>query len=199
MTNIKKGYDGTCRWAYEFDMLRNPIILLTVLKIFFCIIIAMWVLFGALHIGDMGFIGAYTAQAKELLLPALILFVLSLAGYAVLASLYGWKYCVLFEMNEDGIRHIQMEKQVKIAQALGWLTAMTGAAAGNPGTTGTGILASSRNELYTEFSKVKKMRVYKSLHTIKLNAPFNHNQVYVQPEDFPFVLDFISQRVKQED
>ncbi len=39
--NIKKSDDGTYRWVYEFNMLKNPIILLTVLKIFLLVLVGM--------------------------------------------------------------------------------------------------------------------------------------------------------------
>ena len=195
MSHIKKYDDGTYRWVYEFDMLKNPIILLTVLKIFLIVLVGIWVVFGLFRIGNDGFIGAFAAQTKELLIPAAILFGLSIAAYIILACMYGWKYCVLFEMNETGIRHIQMEKQYKKAQALGWLTAMAGAAAGKPGAAGTGLLAATKNEQATEFSKVKRMRSFKAFHTIKLDSLLNHNQVYAQPEDYDFVLEYISKRI----
>ena len=193
--NIKKSDDGTYRWVYEFNMLKNPIILLTVLKIFLLVLVGMWVVFGLFRIGNDGFVGAFALQTKELLIPAVILFGLSIVAYIILACIYGWKYCVLFEMNETGIRHIQMEKQYKKAQALGWLTAMAGAAAGKPGVAGTGLLAATKNEQATEFSKVKRMRSFRALHTIKLDSLMNHNQIYAEPEDFDFVLEYISKRI----
>ena len=193
--NIKKCDDGTYRWAYEFNMLKNPISLLTVLKIFLLVLVGMWIIFGLFRIGGDGFVGAFVAQTKELLIPAAILFGLSIVGYIILACIYGWKYCVLFEMNETGIRHIQMEKQYKKAQALGWLTAMAGAAAGKPGVMGTGLLAATKNEQATEFSKVKRLRTFRAFHTIKLDSPLNHNQIYAEPEDYDFVLNYISKRI----
>ncbi|MGN0769430.1 MAG: hypothetical protein ACI4N0_01730 [Christensenellales bacterium] len=193
--NIKKCDDGTYRWVYEFNMLKNPMILLTVLKIFLFVLVGMWVIFGLFRIGRDGFVGAFALQTKELLIPAAILFGLSIVAYIILACIYGWKYCVLFEMNETGIRHIQMEKQYKKAQALGWLTAMAGVAARKPGAAGAGLLAATKNEQASEFSKVKRMRVLKAFNTIKLDSPLNHNQVYAQPEDYDFVLEYISKRI----
>ena len=193
--NIKKCDDGTYRWVYEFNMLKNPIIFLTVLKIFLLVLVGMWLVFGLFRIGNDGFVGAFVAQTKELLIPAVILFGLSIVSYIILACIYGFKYCVLFEMNETGIRHIQMEKQYKKAQAIGWLTAMVGAAAGKPGVMGTGLLAAAKNEQATEFSKVKRVRALKVFHTIKLDGLLNHNQIYTDPEDYDFVLDYISKRI----
>lgn len=192
--NIKKCDDGTYRWTYEFNMLTNPIILWTVLKIFILVLLGMWVVFGLFRIGDAGFISAFIEEAKALTIPAIILFGLSIVSYSILACIYGWKYCVLFEMNEEGIKHIQMEKQFKKAEALGWLTAMAGAAAGNPGTVGTGLLSATKNMQVSEFSKVKKMKVLKAFHTIKLDSPLNHNQIYIGPDDYDFVLEYISTR-----
>ena len=193
--NIKKCDDGSYRWVYEFNMLKNPIILLTVLKIFLFVLVGMWVIFGLFRIGRDGFVGAFVAQTKELLIPAAILLGLSIAAYIILACIYGWTYCVLFEMNETGIRHIQMEKQYKKAQAIGWLTAMAGAAAGKPGAAGTGLLAATKNEQATEFRIVKRMRSFRAFHTIKLDGLLNHNQIYTQPEDYDFVLEYISKRI----
>ena len=197
MKTIERSSDGVYRWVYEFKMLKNPIILLTVLKIFLLVLVGMWVVFGLFRIGKEGFGGAFAAQTKELLIPAVILFGLSIVAYIILACIYGWKYCVLFEMNETGIRHIQMEKQYQKAQALGWLTAMAGAAAGKPGAAGTGLLAATKNEQATQFDKVKRLRSLRAFHTIKLDSPLNHNQIYAQPEDYDFVLDYIKKRIPQ--
>ena len=194
--NIKKCDDDTYRWTYEFNMLTNPIILWTVLKIFLLVLIGMWIVFGVFRIGDEGFTGAFVEEARALAIPAIILFGLSIVSYIILACIYGWKYCVLFEMNEEGVKHIQMSKQFKKAEALGWLTAMAGAVANNPGTVGTGILSATKNMQVSEFSKVKRMKVLKVFHTIKLDSPLNHNQIYVEPEDFEFVKDYIEKRVQ---
>ena len=195
MKTIEKSPDGVYRWVYEFNMLKNPMILLTVWKIFALILAGMWAFFGLLNLRDMSFAEAFFGEAKALALPAAILLVLSLLAYAILAGIYGWKYCVLFEMDEEGVRHIQMEKQFKKAQAVGWLTAAAGLAAGKPGTAGAGLLSAAKNESATKFSAVRKMKVFPAMHTIKLDSPLNHNQIYAEGEDFDFVLEYISRRV----
>lgn len=193
--NIKKCDDGIYRWTYEFNMLTNPIILWTVLKIFLLVLIGMWIVFGLFRIGDDGIAGAFIEEAKALTIPAIILFGLSVLSYIILACIYGWKYCVLFEMSEEGIKHIQMSKQFKKAEAIGWLTAMAGAVGGNPGTVGAGLLSATKSMQASEFSKVKKMKVLKPFHTIKLDSLFNHNQIYVEPDDFDFVKEYIEKKV----
>lgn len=195
MSEIKKCEDGTYRWIYEFSMLKNPIILLTVLKIFALVLIGMWLFFGLFLVKDEGFVGAFVYEAKALILPAAILFALSIVSYLILAGIYGWKYIVLFEMNEEAIRHIHMNKQFKKAEAMGWLTALIGAVSGHPGISGTGLLAATKQETVTEFSKVKKMKVLRGLHTIKLDGLLNHNQIYANGEDYDFVVEYIKERI----
>ncbi len=197
--NIQPCEDGKYRWAYEFSMMKNPVILLTVLKIFLLILLGMWLFFGLFGIKEHGFFMAFAVQAKELLIPAAILLVLSVVSYLILAGIYGWKYCVLFEMDENGIRHIQMDKQFEKAQAIGWLTAAGGALAGKAGTAGAGLLAAGKKEQYSDFSRVRHLRVLRAFHTIKLDAPFSHNQIYAGQEDFDFVLAYITEHIKSAD
>lgn len=198
MSKIEKCDDGKFRWIYEFKMMKNPIILLTTLKIFALVLLGMWLIFGLTLVkSEGGVIAAYTAELKELAIPAVILFSLSLISHLILAGIYGWKYIVLFEMDEEGVRHIHMEKQYKKAEALGWLTAMAGAFAGNLTTTGAGLLSATKNETYSEFSKTKKMKVLKAFHTIKLDAPLCHNQVYADDEDFEFVKNYIAEHIEK--
>lgn len=39
------------------------------------------------------------------------------------------------------------------------------------------------------------MKAFPAMHTIKLDSPLNHNQIYAEGEDFDFVLEYISRRV----
>ena len=43
---VKLCEDGKYRWVYEMNMITNPTIFLTVLKVFFWIIVGMWAVFG---------------------------------------------------------------------------------------------------------------------------------------------------------
>lgn len=196
MKNIVKSKDGTYRWYYEFNMLKNPMVIRTVFKIFFYILIGLAAFLFLLNVIDGHLKVKYLIElAKAIGITAIILFGLSIISYFILACIYGFKYCVLFEMNDEGIRHIQMEKQFKKAEALAWAEAIAGIACGKLGMTGSALLAGTRNSLSTDFSKVKKMKAIKRHNTIKLDAPFSHNQIYVSDEDFDFVLNFIKERI----
>lgn len=198
MKNITLCPGGTYRWVYEFRLMKNPIVFGTVVTVLglSALIVGAFQLIIDLFAGNLN-AASLRGTAVTVLITLGILLALSVIAYLIVAAVYGWKYCVLFEMDEKGVRHIQMPKQFKKAQALGWLTAMAGAAAGNPGTAGAGLLAGSKMASTTEFSKVRRMKVYRKYETIKLNMLLEHNQIYVPAEDFDFVLGYISERIPE--
>lgn len=194
--NIKYCPDGVYRWIYEYDMLRNPTLLFTIWKVLgmaFCVPLIIAV--GADFFND--------DLTMESLMTSFALFgglyllfvVMGAFAYLIVAFQWGWKYMVLFEMDDEGITHIHMQKQFKKAEAIGWLAAMAGVVSGNISTTGAGLLAATHDSLRSTFSKVKKMKVNRRRHVIKLNEILNKNQIYAEDEDFDFILDYIKGRV----
>lgn len=183
--------DGKYRWIYEFNMLKNPTIFFTVLNIFGVIILiqVFFIIIFGFKNGNSILDSLKTSGSVALVMLG-IFFVLTLLGYLVVAARYNWKYVVLFEMDNEGILHRQLKDQVKKAEALGWITALVGAAAGSLTATGAGILSATKKSSYSTFSAVRSVKPYRWLHVIKVKEPFCLNQVYVD-EDFDFVLDFI--------
>ena len=138
--------DGKYRWVYEVPMLKNPSILYDVYKVLGISIGVVWLL-NVLLIGcEEGFsFDNLWSSTYIILVVMLILAVIGLIAYVIVAWCYGWKYVVLFTMDEKKIVHQQMPRQVKKAQILGALTTFVGAAAGKPSVVGTGYLAASRS------------------------------------------------------
>ena len=190
-TEVRLCKDGKYRWKYEMNMLTNPMIFLTVLKVFGGVVIGLFLVFGFFLYMIHGDWEGLWGMAKAMLIVLAIFFGLTILGVLLVAAKYGGKYIVLFEMDEKGIVHMQEPKQFKKAQRLGAVTAMAGAAGGSLSTAGTGMLAASRNSSTSEFSKVRKVKPRRWLHVIKVNQLLNHNQIYVSKEDFDFVYDFI--------
>ena len=188
--NIKLCHDGKYRWVYELDMYKNSAILRECYRVFLitCCIVAVIGFF--IGLGD-GFFGALKTALSAAVIVAGIFLVLGTLAYFILAFMYNGKYCVLFEMDEEGVLHAQQEKQVKKAQLLGAITALAGAAKGKIGTVGTGILAGTRTKMYSGFSAVKEVEALPAANLIRLNGALERNQVYVEAEDFDFVLNYI--------
>lgn len=193
--NIYLCPDGKYRWIFEFPMLKNPVILFTVFKVLgiSAAIIAIFMLLVDL-IDD----GSITPPETDELMIAfwVILFFIGVViiSYIILAAMYGFKYMVLFEMDEEKVVHIQMSKQFEKAQAIGWLTAMVGLASGRIGAAGTGMLAAAQNTSTSDFVNVRQVIGNRWMRVIKVNKLLDHNQIYVEPSDYDFVFNYISQR-----
>ena len=188
---IKLCNDGKYRWVYKLNMLTNPVILFTVLKIFFFILAGMMLVFGVIPAIIHGDWDQLTGMGEALLIAMAIMAGLTIISLIVLTFIYGGSYCVLFEMDEDQIRHIQVPKQFKKAQILGWITAMAGASTGNLTTTGVGILSTTKQVSTSTFKVVRRIKPLRWLKCIKVHEPFEHNQIYVPKKDFDFVYNYI--------
>ena len=190
--SVRQYEDGKYRWVYEFNLFRNPTILFVLYKIFFWIGVGEWVLSTLFSLGKKNFFwDGFLDNAKVFLIMTAGLLALATLGYVVYALMMKGKYCVVFEMDEEGVRHTQLDSQFKKAKVISMLTAFAGAAAGSPGAVGTGLLAGSRNTMYSGFGSPAKVRAFPRQDTIKIDRTFSHNQIYAEDADFDFVYRYI--------
>ena len=186
--------DGKYRWVYEVPMLKNPSILVDVYKVLGISFGLVW-LFNVLLIGceeGLSLSSLWGFSSGFLILMA-VFAVIGYVAYVIVAWTYGWKYVVLFEMDEKEVKHQQMSRQVKKAKVLGALTALAGAAGGQPGVVGSGILASTRFSSTSVLKNVARLVPCRRMNLIKVNQLLNKNRIYVPDEDFDFVYDFLCQ------
>ena len=191
--------DGKYRWYYEFPMMKNPTLLYTVWKVLALAFFIVWLLIFLISLGyavSYGF-GSVLKFTGAFLLLFLFFMGLGLIAYIFLAAVYGWKYIVLFEMDEKEIAHIQMPKQFDKAQAMGWVTALAGLAGKSLPAMGAGVLAASKNSSTSVFADVKEVKGVRQQHTIRVNQMLNRNQVYADDPDYDFVWNFITGRCPQ--
>ena len=188
MNKVKLCDDQKYRWVYELNLFKNPTIFFLIWKIFFFIILGIFPFMEILAIEDG--INVILSNLKILLYFIIGMTILVGIGYLIYALTMSGKYIVEFEMDEKGIKHQQSASQAKKANAIGVATAIAGASANNPTSVGIGI-NSQRTEMYTEFLKVKKIKIYPKRNLIKLNESLNNNQIYVIKEDFDFVKEYI--------
>ena len=186
--------DGKYRWMYEVPMLKNPSILFDVYWVLGISFGLVW-LFNVLLIGCEGDLSLESLWdfSSVFLILMLVFAVIGYVAYVIVAWTYGWKYVVLFTLDEKEVVHQQMPHQMKKAKVLGALTALMGAAAGKPSVVGSGILASSRSTSTSVLANVKRIKARRRLNLIKVNQLLNKNRVFVPDEDFDFVYDFLCQ------
>jgi hypothetical protein len=199
--NIRLCPDGKYRWIYEYRMLQNPTILITVLKgmmlsfgIVMCFIVLFLLIDGDFRYWDRS---NYLSFSRGFFLLMLFLLALSVVAYLILAAIYGWSYQVLFTMDENGVEMRQMKKDYEKTQAIGWLTAAAGLASGNLSRAGAGIMAATRDSQASVFRQVRKVKAVRRRHVIYVNHLLQHNQVYAEDADFDFVLNYICERVPE--
>ena len=191
---VKLYPDGKYRWVYEVPMLKNPTILIDVFKVLGISFGIVW-LFTVLVIGcEEGYTleNLWGITSGFLVLMGVFL-VIGCIAYFIVAWCYGWKYVVLFTLDERQVVHQQMPRQVKKATVLGALTAMMGGAAGKPGVVGSGLLAASRSTLTSDFVDVTRLIPCRCHNLIKVSQLLSKNRVFVPDEDFDFVYNYLCQ------
>ncbi|MBR6704421.1 MAG: hypothetical protein IKI82_03235, partial [Lachnospiraceae bacterium] len=126
-----------------------------------------------------------------LILLSVLLF-LSVIAYLIVAKSFGWSYFVLITMDEEFVQNRYMKQTFEKAQALGWLTALAGLAAGNLTAAGAGLVSATRDVSASVFAYVRKVKAVRRRQVIYVNQLLGHNQVYAEPEDFDFVRNWIA-------
>ncbi|MFA9422882.1 MAG: zinc-ribbon domain-containing protein [Sedimentibacter sp.] len=188
--NITKNQTGSYHWMYEFSFWKNPAVLITAYKVLLIALMVPALLMFFLTLGD-GIAEAFKILINIIGYGIVLMTVLLIVAYILLGFMYGGKYYVLFKMDDKGINHIQLERQYKRAQALGVLTALIGVSAGSLSAGGAGLLGASKQSLYTNFNKVKSIKIYPRRNTIYINESLKRNQIYAAKEDLQFVKEYI--------
>ena len=157
--------DGKYRWVYDVPMLKNPSILLEVfwvLGISFGIVWLLVLLMGGCE-SHFRPSELWDITRGFLLLTALF-FVLGCVAYFFVSWHYGWKYSILFIMDEHEVVHKQLPGTESKARAIG---------------------------KSTSFSSVRRLIPCRRRHLIKVRERFSRNMVFVPEEDFDFVYQFL--------
>ena len=193
-SRVKLYPDGKYRWVYEVPMLKNPTILFDVYKVLGISFGIVW-LFNVLLIScedGLNFRNLWSITSGFLILM-LVFLVIGYVAHFIVAWYNGWKYVVLFTLDEKEVVHQQMPRQVEKAKVLGALTALVGSLAGKPGVMGAGVLAASRSTSTSVLANVASLVPRRRLHLIKVNQLLNKNRIFVPDEDFDFVYNFLCQ------
>ena len=191
--------DDKYHWKYDLHLLKNPAVLIDVLKVLGialaivgCFMFLVQACDNGVNIESLSFVLKLTG------IMAAIMVVVGLLGYLLYAAMSGWKYTALFTMDENGVVHEQSVKAQKIGEGIGLLTILAGLLSKRPGVTGAGMMAAGRSTMSSDFSKVKKVKAIRWMNLIKVNEPFSKNRIYVNDADFDFVYDYISSHCKKE-
>ncbi len=196
-SQIQEAPEGHFRWVYEVNLYRNPSILFLIWKLFLFIWLGISLFVFLISLRGRGPLELIKDFGGGALYVGLFLMALAGLAYYAYALYMKGRYTVLFEMDRKGIRHTQIPAQFDKAKKLGGVTALMGLATANPTVAGAGLIAGSRQSLYTNFKNVNAVKVIRKKNTIKLRSSlFIHNQVYTAPQDFDQVLAFIKEALR---
>ena len=191
--------DGKYRWTYEFNMLKNPAIILVVYKIFLILlslpfIINVIVLAAHGELREAWNERLWSGSNPKVWLVVMAVFVvIILLSYLIVAWMYGGKYIVHFTLDEQTLTHEMEAAQYERTRKLGILTAIVGILSKKPSTVGTGMIVASRSKSTSVLENVRRIKPRRAIELIKVNMLLDRNQVYVQKEDYDFVLDYLRQ------
>lgn len=187
---IKKGKRDSYQWGYEFSFWKNPTILVKIGKALTISLLFPVSLMFFISIGK-GILEALRLSIAIFGYGIFTIAILLLITYPIAAMINGGKYYVLFKVDNNGINHIQLDKKYKKPQVSIFLNILIGLSGNNITSGGADFVAAIRQSLYTNFNKVKSVKISRSRNTIYLNEAIKHNQIYVENEDFDFVLNHI--------
>ena len=184
--------DGKYRWVYDVPMLKNPSILMEVywvLGVSFGIVWLFVLLMGGCenHFRP----AALWDITRGFLILMAVFCVLGWVAYFFVSWYYGWKYSILFIMDEQEVVHKQLPGTEGKARAIGKLTALAGAGDGKVGMAGMGVLVANRTSMSTSYSSVRRIIARRRRHLIKVRERFSRNMDFVADEDFNFVYQYL--------
>ena len=178
------------------NMWKNPTLVITIGKVLLLTAFAPALLLFFLTLGD-GIGSALLAFINVMGIVVVIVTGLMLLAYPLVAILNGGIYCVIFEMDDRCIKHIQMQKQFQKNQVLALIGSLAGVMTGNIQATAAGMLAGSKQSSLSSFEKVTSITVNEKRHVIYINEKFSRNQVYADSADFAFVKNRIISSCKK--
>lgn len=188
--SIHQDEHGNYHWTYRMNLLTNPMIAITIMKILLVILLVLGLFLFFLTLGD-GFTAAAFLFMQIVGYGFIVSVILLIVGLLLTALILGGPYTVAFTMNEKGIEHKQLTPQYQRAKTAAHITALLGALAGKPSVAGAGLLAGQKQASYSRFQHVKTVKTRRRFHTILVSEALEHNQIYVSPAQYDFVLSYI--------
>lgn len=193
---VTLGEDQVYRWSYDMDMYRNHYLRNVLLKVFGAICLVSWA-FLLLLLAKDGRLSLSVVFITLLIFGGFMLLVL--AGYYLAAVIMRGQYHLRFEMNDDAVLLVRKESTERMMQNMALITMMAGRAAGKPVrglASGAAIQTGAASGL-TFFREVRSMKERPRYDAFNLRSLTGGNQIWVGPEDYAFVRDYVRSRIPE--
>ena len=193
---VTLGEDQVYRWSYDMDMYRNHYLRNVLLKVFGAICLVSWAFLLLLFAKD-------SRLSLSVVFITLLIFggfmLLVLAGYYLAAVIMRGQYHLRFEMNDEAVLLVRKESTERMMQNMALITMMAGRAAGKPVrglASGAAIQTGAASGL-TFFREVRSMKERPRYDAFNLRSLTGGNQIWVGPEDYAFVRDYVRSRIPE--
>lgn len=193
-TRLIKDENGIWHWIYRLPMFKNLSILWTVLKAVGICYLGIIVVLTALVIH-----GGSDASGLRLLYTVLaicagVVLVICIFSYYLVALVYGGEYVAIYSMNEHSIAQHQPGSQANKNRVIGLFASAAGMLDGNPGLLAAGLTTGSSLVVETKFTEIRSLKIIPSLQEIRVHSFLTWYTVYVHPEDFALIAEYITSR-----
>ena len=205
--------DGVYRWSYVMDMWKNRYMIRLAWKIIVPALGLLLLFVAAMALKNARYLMRQGVAREELtfylrsdlisvyIVAGLLAGVLLLTEliYAVCALAMHGQWRLRFEMDESAVALVRNPGTMQTMNALGAVAAIVGLAAGKPrdamrvGST----LALANDAGTSRFESTRRVKRVRRYDLLDLREWFGMNQIYVPPEDYDFVRDFILARIPE--
>ena len=193
---VTLGEDQVYRWSYDMDMYRNHYLRNVLLKVFGAICLVSWAFLLFLFAKD-GRLSLSIVFITLLIFGGFMLLVL--AGYYLAAVIMRGQYHLRFEMNDEAVLLVRKESTERMMQNMALITMMAGRAAGKPvrGLASGAAIQTGAASGRTFFREVRSMKERPRYDAFNLRSLTGGNQIWVGPEDYAFVRDYVRSRIPE--
>lgn len=183
---------GTYHWVYHLDMLRNPVLLLVLLKImlYICggiglaIFLLTWLNHNTFAEAAKGFAIVFFGIGGFLAL-------ITCFSYWIVIKMHGGSYMVEHLMTEDRIEHLQTQEEREQSRKLEAFVFVLGMLSDDPGA--MGLAMGAQEEMTSRYADVKKIAAARKHDLIKVNNVLQHNHIYAYPHQYEFVWSYLTE------
>ena len=187
--------DGTYDWIYCMNMMKDRSMFSFYFKVvglcFLPIVIMM----------------IWMAASSRLSMSTFLITMLSFGGVLLVVvfaiwlvnTMYGGKYMLIYQMNNEGITFSQTTDQAAMTRAVAAASAAVSAAGGNTGgvISGTGMTLRA-NAYHSKFEKVRSVKGKRADNLIWVKEGITTYTMYAPLEDAAFVKEYVRVRIGSE-
>jgi len=187
--------DGKYRWIRERSYYKIPLLMIFIMKVVAVVIAVIWLIYVLKNLGDEDFWkGSFYKTTGVFAGIMAVTMILIVIGYMIYAKMKGGRYYMIFEMDEEGIRYIELQTSVDKDAAEALLEPLSDTEDPDRADEALTVAASLA---YSEFRKVKVVRAFPEWAVVRLKEKLISSEVFLSDDHYRFVLEFIVSHVSE--